>query len=32
MVVTKVADAKEPKPKAKGRRADDEPALPGLFD
>jgi putative SOS response-associated peptidase YedK len=32
MVITKVADAKEPKPKAKGRRADDEPALPGLFD
>ena len=32
MVITKVSDAKEPKPKARNKPADDEPTLPGLFD
>jgi hypothetical protein len=32
MVIAMVADAKEPKPKARNKPADDEPTLPGLFD
>lgn len=32
MHIEKVADAKEPKSKAKNKSADDEPRLPGLFD